>query len=51
MNVSIRRILCVTDFSPPALRVQKYASSLADIVAAELCAWHVACDRLPVFGL
>ena len=48
MNVSLRKILFPTDFSPPALQAQSYAVTLAEELDAEL---HVLENpALPVNG-
>ena len=50
MNVSIHRILCATDFSPPAQQAQNYASTLAEKLWAELHLLHVVVEPLPLPG-
>ena len=50
MNVSIRRILCATDFSLPAQQAQNYASTLAEKLRAELHVLHVVVEPLPLPG-
>ena len=50
MNISIRRILCATDFSLPAQQAQNYASALADKFRAELHLLHVVVEPLPLPG-
>ncbi len=51
MDISIRRILLSTDFSPPAQRAQAYAVKLAEQFGAELHIIHVVEDpALPVHG-
>ena len=50
MNVSIRRILCATDFSPPAQQALNYVSTLAEKLGAELHVLHVVVEPLPLPG-
>ena len=51
MNSSIRRILCPTDFSPPARQALDYAMALTEKFAAELHVLHVVENpALPVHG-
>ena len=50
MDVSMRRILCATDFSPPAQQAQNYACALADKFWAELHVLHVVGEPLPLPG-
>lgn len=47
-QISIRRILAATDFSPPANQALNYASEFADKFDAELHVLHVVVEPLPM---
>lgn len=47
-QVTIRRIVVATDFSPPANHALEYACALAEKFAAELHVLHVVVEPLPL---